>query len=112
MTTTAERLTAMGYEPCAASLVPAPAGATVWSARLNWGLVSGSMIRDRYGVCGGELGSPSILTVRKAAGVYLCAGCRHVIARGALHGSNAGTHYCLCCISATEPESQFKAKAA
>ena len=112
MTTTTARLTAAGYQPCPAQSAPAPAGTPVWSARLNWGLVSGTAIRDRYGVSGGELGSPSILTVRKAAGDYICAGCRHVIARGALHGSNAGAHYCPCCITTTEPASEFKAKAA
>lgn len=87
-------------------------GMAVWSARLNWGLVSGTMIRGRYGVGGGELGSPSILTVRKAATGYLCSDCRQVIARGTLHGSNAGAHYCTGCITDTEPESQFKTKGA
>jgi hypothetical protein len=83
-------------------------GTTVWSTRLSWGLVSGTSIRDRYGVSGGELGSPSVLTVRKAASEYLCAGCRGVITRGSLHGSNVGSHYCASCVTATEPEAQFR----
>lgn len=88
-----------------AALTP---GTTVWSVKLNWGLVSGSMIRDRYGVSGGELGSPAILTVRKAGSEYRCDGCRSLIPRGALHGSNSGAHYCPGCVTTVEPASEFK----
>jgi hypothetical protein len=111
-TATASRLVAAGYQPCPAPPAPAPQGTPVWSARLEWSLASGTMIRARYGVGGGDLGQPATLTVRKAAGEYICCGCRHVIARGALHGSNAGVHYCACCITTDRPEDQFKTKAA
>ncbi len=84
-------------------------GAIVWSRKLNWGLVSGSMIRDRYGVSGGQLGRPAILTVRRAATEYACVGCGSAITRGTLHGSNIGVHYCPACITTTEPEAQFRA---
>jgi hypothetical protein len=112
VTATLDRLTAAGYAPCPAQAAPAPAGTPVWSVRLNWGLVSGDLYRNRYGVPGGELGHPAILTVRAAADSYLCADCRHAIPRGALHGSNAGAHYCVCCIITTQPESQFRTRAA
>ena len=112
MTATFDRAVAAGYRPCTAQASPLPAGSPVWSAQVEWGIVSGTMIRDRYGVAGGELGRAVPLTVRRAAGDYICQGCRHVIARGALHGSNAGAHFCSCCITATEPEAQFKTKAA
>jgi hypothetical protein len=105
-------MNAAGYEPCTAPPYPALAGTAVWSARLEWGLVSGTMIRDRYGAGGGELGSPAALTVRRAAAGYICRGCTHVIARGALHGSSAGAHYCPCCITTVRPDDQFKTKAA
>jgi hypothetical protein len=108
MTTTASRLIAAGYQPCPAQDASAAQGTPVWSARLEWGLVSGDMYRERYGVGGGHLGSPAPLFIRKAATEYLCRDCRHVIAAGALHGSNAGAHFCACCITATEPEDQFR----
>ena len=112
ITATASRLIAAGCQPCPARDAPAPQGTPVWSVKLEWSLASGTMIRARYGVGGGQLGQPATLTVRKAASEYICCGCRHVIARGALHGSNAGAHYCGCCISITRPEDQFKTKAA
>ena len=105
-------MTADGYPPCTSPPCPFPAGTSVWSAMLGWSLASGSMIRDRYGVGGGELGQPAALTVRTAAGEYLCGGCRHIIARGSLHGSSAGAHYCACCVTTTRPDDQFKRKAA
>jgi hypothetical protein len=105
-------LTAAGYEPCIAQAMTAIAGTPVWSARLEWGLVSGTSIQDRYGAGGGEMGSPAPLTVRKAAAEYVCRDCRHLIARGALHGSGTGSHYCACCVTTVQPDSQFKRKAA
>lgn len=102
------RAVASGYQPCPAQASPLAPGVAVWSVQLAWGIVSGTAIRDRYGVAGGELGQAHALTVRKAADDYICDGCRHVIARGALHGSNVSVHYCACCITAIRPESQFK----
>lgn len=93
---------------CPAQTAPAPVGTPVWSVSLNWTMVSGTMILDRYGVSGGQLGSAAFLTVRKAADDYVCADCRHAIPRGALHGSNMASHYCGCCITTVQPESQFK----
>jgi hypothetical protein len=105
-------LIAAGYQPCTALAVSPPPGTPVWSVSLEWSLASGTMIRDRYGVSGGELGQPATLTVRKAAGEYLCGGCRHVIARGSLHGSNAGAHFCGCCVTTVRPDDVFKGKVA
>jgi hypothetical protein len=107
-TATASRLIAAGYQPCPAPPAPAPQGTPVWSARLEWSLASGTMIRDRYGAGGGQLGQPATLTVRRAASEYICGGCRHVIARGAPHGSNAGAHYCGCCITTVRPDDEFR----
>jgi hypothetical protein len=111
-TPTLDRAIAAGYQPCTAQAVSAPADTPVWSVKLHWGIVSGTMYRDRYGASGGHLGTPSLLTVRKAAGEYLCGDCRHVIARGSLHGSNAGAHFCGCCVTTVRPDDVFKGKVA
>jgi len=89
-------------------------GATVWSRKLHWSLASGDLIRQRYGVGGGELGQPDMLTVAKAARAHVCRDCGHVIPKGTLYGvTPAGaSHYCPACITDTRPEDQFKTKAA
>jgi formamidopyrimidine-DNA glycosylase len=81
---------------------------------LQWGIVSGSLIQAQYGVRGGEMGKPDMLTVRRASKDYMCRDCRSVIAKGTLHGVSVGefSHYCTECVTDTEPETVFKTKAA
>ncbi len=85
-------------------------GATVWSRKLHWGIVSGDMIRQRYGTGGGELGQPDMLTVARAAKAHMCQDCLCTIPKGALYGVTlaGGTHYCSACVTTDEPESIFK----
>jgi hypothetical protein len=97
-----------------AQAAPVAPGMTVWSRKLNWGLASGDMIRDRYGVTGGELGQPDALTVARAAREHMCRDCLRTIPKGALYGVTSGgtSHYCAGCIVLVRPEDQFKTKAA
>lgn len=92
--------------PC--SPLTAQRGTTAWTAKLQWSLVSGDFIVARYG-SGGSLGRPAELTVRRAGRDQCCIDCGHTIARGSLHGvSRTGLiHYCSCCVTASEPETQF-----
>jgi hypothetical protein len=95
-----------------ATTPPAPLapGMTVWSRKLHWSLASGDMIRDRYGVTGGELGQPDALTAARAAREHMCRDCLRTIPKGALYGVTPGgtSHYCGCCITGTRPEDQFR----
>lgn len=108
MTAQAARLAARGYKPCTTTATPVPPGAPAWSARLQWSLASGIAIQADHGVNSGELGRAAALTVRRAARVYLCVDCAHIIDKGMPHGSSDFSHYCPCCITGTQPESQFK----
>lgn len=102
--------TASGWIPCPAQSAPAPPGTPVWSLRLTERAVWGDDVERRYGSRGGILTAPEALTVRVAATEGVCQGipCSHKIARGQLHGAHMTTRYCICCITATEPESTFR----
>jgi hypothetical protein len=87
-------------------------GATVWTVRLEWGLVSGEFTVQQYG-SNGQHGRPSELTVKRAGTAHCCVACGHDIPRGALYGVTAGPlRYCGCCVTATRPEDQFRRGAA
>lgn len=49
-------------------------GDLVWTRTLTWGAVSGTLIRDEYGVYSGYQGSPVQLRLRHAARRYRCQG--------------------------------------
>lgn len=92
--------------PCAP--LAAERGATVWTAKLQWSLASGDFTVARYGSAG-RLGRPAVLTVKRAGRDQCCPDCGHTIPRGSLHGvCMAGlTHYCGCCVTTSEPKTQF-----
>src|SRR5580658_4692413 len=98
--------------PCTSQSLPAPLirGATAWSRKLQWGIVSGDIIRQRYGTGGGELGRPAMLTVARAAKAHMCRDCLGAIPKGSLYGVSpaGGSHYCPACIVTDEPASVFK----
>lgn len=99
--------------PSSCTLPPAGRGASIWTVRLEWGLVSGDQVVRQYG-SSGQLGRPSELTVRRAGAAHCCVACGHDIPRGALYGATLTglLHYCGCCVTATRPGDQFRRGAA
>lgn len=88
-------------------------GDTVWTAVLQWSSVSGSRVREQYGVTAGHEGSAADLTVRKARRNYICSGrsCNHLILAGTLHGAELYyEHYCPCCVVSQCPQARFTAE--
>lgn len=100
-----------GWVRCPAQDIPVPRGGPAWSVKLHERRVWGLDVEQKYGVRGGILTAPDALTVREAAAEHPCRACNHLIAGGQLYGAALGACYCPCCITADEPQSQFRSGA-
>ena len=84
-------------------------GQTVYSRKLNWSVVSGSTIREHYGVPSILKGRPQTLHICKARKDYKCEDCKQRIDKGSYHASATYyDHYCLGCVETIRPEIETK----
>jgi hypothetical protein len=83
-------------------------GQTVWTRRMEWDVIGGADVQAKHGSYEIGRGRPLELTVRRASRSWLCTACDSAIPKGTLHGSAFYEHYCVECVTAVMPATQWR----
>jgi len=84
------------------------AGDKVYTKKLMWCMVGGTAMYEQRGVYSGYSGVATECTVLVCGEEYTCWHCNKTITFGDEYASHSVEVFCLDCVVAEEPESQFQ----
>lgn len=87
-------------------------GQQAYTRRLYWNTISGVTVQQHMGEDRAWVGMPCVARIVKTRLVHRCRCCGSLIGKGELHGADEyprfTDHYCLGCLTADRPETQYR----